>query len=154
MHPLRLQRRNSDCILSLSYAYSNYVKVWGIISLNFDNVLKFCLFNLILYVSSTIFQLNRDGSSWVEFISNVRQLFAADDFSRQHFQMHFFLCALRVKVSVEFLYIHMLAGAGCYYKTRTFPLEETTVLPAKSDSDFMLCLQSHHVLIIDRSLVY
>ena len=97
MHPLRLQRRNSDCILSLSYAYSNYVKVWGIISLNFDNVLKYCLFNLILYVPSTIFQLNRDGSSWVEFISNVRQLFAADDFSRQHFQMHFFLGALRVK---------------------------------------------------------
>ena len=26
----------------------------------------FCLFNLILYVHSTIFQLNRDGSSWVE----------------------------------------------------------------------------------------
>ena len=25
-----------------------------------------CLFNLILYVPSTIFQLNRDGSSWVE----------------------------------------------------------------------------------------
>ena len=100
MHPLRLQRRNSDCILSLSYAYSNYVKVWGIISLNFDNVLKFCLFclfDLILYVPLTIFQLNRDGSSSVEFISNVRQLFAADDFSRQHFQMHFFLGALRVK---------------------------------------------------------
>ena len=30
------------------------------------------------------------------FVSNVRQLFAADDFSRQHFQMHFFLGALRV----------------------------------------------------------
>ena len=29
---------------------------------------------------------------------NVRQLFAADDFSRQHFQMHFFLGALRVKL--------------------------------------------------------
>ena len=71
--------------------------MWGIIRLNFDNVLKFCLFNLILYVPSTIFQLNRDGSSWVEFISNVKQLFAADDFSRQHFQMHFFLGALRVK---------------------------------------------------------
>ena len=28
--------------------------------------------------------------------SNVRQLFAADDFSRRHFQMHFFLGALRV----------------------------------------------------------
>ena len=25
-----------------------------------------CLFGLILYVPSTIFQLNRDGSSWVE----------------------------------------------------------------------------------------
>ena len=25
-----------------------------------------CLFDLIFYVSSTIFQLNRDGSSWVE----------------------------------------------------------------------------------------
>ena len=33
---------------------------------------------------------------WVHPVfSNVRQLFAADDFSR-HFQMHFFLCALRV----------------------------------------------------------
>ena len=28
--------------------------------------LCFCLFDLILYVPSTIFQLNRDGSSWVE----------------------------------------------------------------------------------------
>ena len=27
---------------------------------------------------------------------NVRQLFAADDLSRRHFQMHFFLGALRV----------------------------------------------------------
>ena len=25
----------------------------------------------------------------LKFASNVRQLFAADDFSRQHFQMHF-----------------------------------------------------------------
>ena len=29
-----------------------------------------------------------------------------------------------------------------------------TVLPAKSDSDVMFCLQSFHGLIIDRSLVY
>ena len=27
-----------------------------------------CLFDLILYVPSTIFQLNRDGSSWVESV--------------------------------------------------------------------------------------
>ena len=30
------------------------------------SVCLFCLFDLILYVPSTIFQLNRDGSSWVE----------------------------------------------------------------------------------------
>ena len=26
-----------------------------------------------------------------KFVSNARQLFAGDDFSRRHFQMHFFL---------------------------------------------------------------
>ena len=31
----------------------------------------FCLFDLILYIPSTIFQLNRDGSSWVEPELNV-----------------------------------------------------------------------------------
>ena len=30
----------------------------------------------------------------------------------------------------------------------------TTVLPSKSDSDFMFCLQSYQGLIIDRSLVH
>ena len=30
------------------------------------------------------------------FVCNVRQLFAADDFSRRHFQIYFFLGALRV----------------------------------------------------------
>ena len=28
-------------------------------------------------------------ASILKFVSNVRQLFAADDFSRRHFQMHF-----------------------------------------------------------------
>ena len=32
--------------------------------------------------------------------------------------------------------------------------DTTTVLPAKSDSDVMFCLQSCHGLIIDRSLEY
>ena len=31
---------------------------------------------------------------------------------------------------------------------------QTTVLPAKNDSDFMLCLQNYQGIIIDRSLVY
>ena len=44
----------------------------------------------------------RSSLFWVHavcfcFVSNVRQLLAADDFSRRHFQIHFFLCALRVK---------------------------------------------------------
>ena len=30
-------------------------------------------------------------ASMLKFVSNVRQLYAADDFSRRHFQMHFFL---------------------------------------------------------------
>ena len=37
--------------------------------------------------------------SWSTLFAPIlnRQFFAADDFSRQHFQMHFFLGALRVK---------------------------------------------------------
>ena len=34
-------------------------------------------------------------------VSNARQLFAADDFSRGLFQMHFFLGALRVKNKIH-----------------------------------------------------
>ena len=34
--------------------------------------------------------------------SGSRQLFAADDFSRQHFQMHLFLGALRVERGLRF----------------------------------------------------
>ena len=30
-------------------------------------------------------------ASILKFVSNVRQLFAEDDFSRRYFQMHFFL---------------------------------------------------------------
>ena len=33
-------------------------------------------------------------------------------------------------------------------------IQTGTVLPAKSDSDFIFCLQSYQGLIIDRSLVY
>ena len=31
-------------------------------------ILYSCLFDLILYIPSTIFQLNRDGSSWVDSV--------------------------------------------------------------------------------------
>ena len=39
--------------------------------------------------------------------SNVRQLFAADNFSRQHFQMYFFLEALRVKTPISSNLFHI-----------------------------------------------
>ena len=38
---------------------------------------------------------------YTEFVSNVRQLFVADDFSRRHFHLFFFLLgALRVSVTL------------------------------------------------------
>ena len=39
---------------------------------------------------------NRMGGGGGGGGGNVKQLFAADDLSRRHFQMHFFLGALRV----------------------------------------------------------
>ena len=41
-------------------------------------------------------------ASILNSVSTVRQLFAADDLSRRHFQMLFFLGALRVKISLAF----------------------------------------------------
>ena len=38
-----------------------------------------CLFDLILYVPSTIFQLNRDGSSWVEPVLSLDKCFLLKD---------------------------------------------------------------------------
>ena len=37
-------------------------------------------------------------ASMLDLSVNARQLFAAEDFSRSHFWMHFFLCTLRVKL--------------------------------------------------------
>ena len=37
---------------------------------------------------------------------------------------------------------------------RLIPIVRSTVLPAKSDSDIMFCLQSYQGLKIDRSFVY
>ena len=51
-------------------------------------------------------------ASKLNFISNARQIFAAEDFSRRHFQMHFFLDALRVKALNRrwITYCHREAG--------------------------------------------
>ena len=47
-------------------------------------------------VKSSLFWVHAVGF-YTLFVSVVRRLFAADDLSRRHFQMHFFLGALRVK---------------------------------------------------------
>ena len=43
---------------------------------------------------------------------------------------------------------------GCTFKCVNNATEPGTVLTAKSDSDFMFCLQNNQGLRIDRSLVY
>ena len=46
---------------------TNYMKSCSFLQAHFFELMKVIdLFDLILYVPSTIFQLNRDGSSWVE----------------------------------------------------------------------------------------
>ena len=53
-------------ILLISSYISEFAGVYHL-SLHLSKFVLFvCLFDLILYVPSTIFQLNRDGSSWVE----------------------------------------------------------------------------------------
>ena len=41
-------------------------------------------------------------------VSNARQLFAADNFSRRHFQMHFFLGSLRVKTTFSPIILNIM----------------------------------------------
>ena len=51
-----------------------------------------------------------------------------------------------------FTLVQMYSQNFCFYWT--YDKENATVLPAKSDSDVMFCLQSYQGLRIDRSLVY
>ena len=45
-----------------------FVRMAPVLKTIFHQCLFVCLFDLILYVPSAIFQLNRDGSSWVESV--------------------------------------------------------------------------------------
>ena len=67
--------------------------------------------NYLQQTTAEMFKKNLCQTAWTQFrlllfayilklVSNVRQLFAADDFSRRHFQMHFFHGALRVNQSM------------------------------------------------------
>ena len=52
------------------------------------------------------------------------------------------------RVGVQLVIVAFLGHSHSLYKSKS------TVLSAKSDSDFIICLQSYQGLIIDRSLVY
>ena len=54
-------------------------------------------------------------ASILKFVSNVRQLFAADNFSRRQFSNAFFLGALRVRLSWLFFMISTIATDGCNF---------------------------------------
>ena len=58
-------------------------------------------------------------ASILKLVSNVRQLFAADDFSRRHNQMHFFLGALWVKLG------HGMRNLSSVLTTRSYPNQPT-----------------------------
>ena len=61
--------------LRLYISYHKYnervFNYWSDVYLYIDKIHFVCLFDLILYVPSTIFQLNRDWSSWVEPVLNL-----------------------------------------------------------------------------------
>ena len=46
-------------------------------------------------------------ASILKFVSNVRQLFAADDFSRCHFSGTFFLSAIKVKINKTITFLQV-----------------------------------------------
>ena len=52
--------------------------------------------------------------------SNARQLFAADDFSRQHFQMHFYVISTKISWAgpiSDILNMKQTAFVSCLYRT-------------------------------------
>ena len=59
-------------------------------------------------------------ASILKLVSNVRQLFAADNFSRRHFQMHFSLGALRVKSAADNILKKKIFFLGFNYHVNQF----------------------------------
>ena len=71
------------------------------------------------------------------FISNVRQLFAADDFSRQHFQMHFFLGALRDNNKIELSQTKLNAQVQHYLGSSWALMVHTLIQFAVAEKSYM-----------------
>ena len=82
--PLLPANRNKSCLL-LSSAEMFKKPLWQTVWTQIRLLLG------AVWSGSTLF------ASFLKFVSNVRQLFAADDFSRRHFSDAFFLGTLRVK---------------------------------------------------------
>ena len=61
---------------------------------------------------------------YTQFVSNVGQLFAADDFSKRHFQMDFFFLALQGLIHVSFSHgcpLHFRRGKSLEQYSSTSP---------------------------------
>ena len=54
--------------LGMYALHEKEARVWGVAPI----ILLVCLFDLIIYVQLTIFQLNRDRSSWVEPVGTTK----------------------------------------------------------------------------------
>ena len=92
-----------DCMMVLLKEFVKVLKKLGtrkIWTLNAPITTKVVCFSRLLKCLRSVYGKEcglRSDCSYVcsgsntQFVSNVRQLFAADDFSRWHFQMHFFL---------------------------------------------------------------
>ena len=70
---------------------------------------------------------------YTEFVSNVRQLFAADDFSRGHFQMHFYLGAHNYYC--KFKLVHF---TSCLFKVALEPVSSYMYISFYAGLFFML----------------
>ena len=73
---------------------------------------------------------------------------------KSHVAAHFLFCELQVDLryaSIQEEDISMYVVITGFVISN---VSKCTVLPAKSDTDDMFCLQSYQGLIIDRSLVY
>ena len=110
-------------LMTFNFGFFSFIRPLTMFTLNAPIATKFVCFSRLLKCLGSIYVKQcgprsdcsyRSSLFWVHavssytlLVSNVRQLFAADDFSRRHFQMHFFLGA-----------VSLVLDHFCYYVSR------------------------------------
>ena len=87
-------------------------------------------------------------ASVLEFVNNVRKLFAADDFSRRHFSDAFFLGALRVNIIFSFIEAGICPQSKLLVTLKRYEYQSCCTLPSPSsqyrvDCWFIVWCTSH-----------